>query len=173
MQNSSSSVVYVVSQRFTERFKRKEMILCFTSSPLLTFLPVETSPKHCTAPHRAAGRLSGLTARAGSGSGRRVEEKRKSTGMITVAAAKTRSSSPVHRLISEALNALSTQQSTRLPRSRIHPSLPLGGGGAEEKKNKKQTSSSTPKRTERLTQPAPTLSINATAVWALIDNSGV
>lgn len=111
VQNSSCSVVYVVSQRFTERFKRKEMISCFTPSPLLTFLPVETSPKHFTAPHRAAGRLGtlGLTAHAGSRSGRRVEEKRKSTAMITVTAANTQSSSPVHQLISEALNALSTQ----------------------------------------------------------------
>lgn len=143
-----------VSERCSLRLCVGKRILCFTPLPLLTFVSVETSasPRRRTAPRRWTT--------SGSGRSHRFQERRQSggkeikrTAMITAAAANARSSSPVHRLISEALNAPSTQQCTRLPRSRIHPSPPLRGGGAEQKKKRKKSSSSTPKHTERLTQP--------------------
>lgn len=166
--------VYLFSHSFRERFitsLRWERIFSFTPLPLLTFVSVETSasPKHCTAPRRWRT--------FGTDHSHRFQERRQSRGKKKKYCNDYRRCSQHTELISCAsfdIRGIKRTVNTTVHAVAKEPDSSLTSPQRRRcRTKKKKTSSSTPKHTERLTQPGPTLSISAGPVWALIDNSEV
>lgn len=177
MQNSSCSVVYLVSERFREmfitslRWKKIFVFHTFAAPDLCLRGKTSASPRHRTAPRRWRT--------FGSDRSHRFQERRQSRGeknkkncddyrrcgqrteliscaSFDIGGIKRTVNTTVHAVAKEPDSSLTSPQRRRC-----------------RTKKKEKSSSSTPKHTERLTQPGPTLSINAGAVRALIDNSEV